>query len=122
MSTSRHSDHHVFKSKRISTQENTDASYTEIGVIHVTETAGINAIRSIGDQFANVFGAKGFANTVYDEARHGALVKLRSLLGDDQKVCNVRLEVQHSTPEMIAVSAYGTLLHKSSSRTRKSSY
>jgi uncharacterized protein YbjQ (UPF0145 family) len=106
---------HVFHSSRLSTQENKDMSYKEIGIIHVTDAAGVNVIRAFGNEIANAFGAKGFDNKVFDEARTRALFKMRSKLEDGQKVSNLRLEIQSSgadTSGMICVSAYGTLMQK----------
>jgi hypothetical protein len=107
---------YIFKSQRMSTLDNTDDRYDEVGIIHVTDTAGVNALRNLGSGFANFFGAKGFDNAVFDMARHGVLKKMRAQLEHGQKVCGLKIDVEQSTPEMISASAYGTLLQKSSSR------
>jgi hypothetical protein len=103
---------YVYSSKFISTQQNTDANYSEEGIIHVTDSTGINAIREMATGFANFFGSKGFDNRVYDLARNNALMKLDEKIDKrNQKVCNLRMEVSHDKT-LVFVHLYGTLLQK----------
>jgi len=105
-------DNYIYKSDFITTQQNTDANYTEIGVIHVTDSTGINAIREMATGFANFFGSKGFDNRVYDLARNNALKKLEEQFDKrNQKVCNLRMDVS-SDRTLVFVHLYGTLLQK----------
>jgi len=103
---------YIFLSDNITTQPNNDNSYREIGVVHITDSAAVNALRSDVTNFANFFGAKGFDNTIVDGLRNNTLNSLRGLIGQNQKVCNLRMEIEHSNPVLIFHHAYGTLLEK----------
>ena len=96
---------------QISTQANDDPAYTEIGIIHVTDSAAINAARGFVTDVSNLFGAKGFDNTIFDLARNGALNQMKMLMTDTQKVCNLRMETSND-PALVFVHMYGTLLEK----------
>jgi hypothetical protein len=100
---------YVFSTNQISTQYNTDPRFNEIGIIHVTDSDAIGSFRAIGTDFANVFGAKGFDNSIIDIARNRALVKLAKMLTNKQKVCGLRMEITQN-PQLIFVHLYGTLL------------
>jgi len=104
----------IFKSKQISTQENSDSSYEEIGVVHVTESTAINAIRGAVTGFANLFGSKGFENSVYDIARNNALRKLTTQITSNQKINNLRMEASFDQ-SLVFIHLYGTLLEKKDS-------
>jgi hypothetical protein len=105
-------ENYVYSSKFISTQQNTDADYSEVGIIHVSDSTGINAIREMATGFANFFGSKGFDNRVYDIARNNALKKLNEKIDErTQKVCNLRMEVSYDK-SLVFVHLYGTLLQK----------
>ena len=100
---------YVFSTNQISTQYNIDPRFNEIGIIHVTDSDAIGSFRAIGTDFANVFGAKGFDNSIIDIARNRALVKLAKMLTNKQKVCSLRMEITQN-PQLIFVHLYGTLL------------
>jgi hypothetical protein len=102
---------------RLSTQENKDNTYNEAGIIHTCESVAINIIRSTATGFLNMFGSKGFDNTIFDKAREDCLnIIIESLNNDkenDYKVCNIRFEAITVDPSLITMNAYGTLLKKS---------
>jgi hypothetical protein len=103
---------YVYSSDFISTQQNIDASYMEKGVVHVTDSTAINAIRGMATGFANLFGSKGFDNRVFDIARNNALKKLEEQIDKrNQKVCNLRMDVS-SDQTLVFIHLYGTLLQK----------
>jgi len=104
----------IFKSKQISTQENSDSSYEEIGVVHVTESTAINALRGVVTNVANIFGSKGFDNSVYDSARNNALNKLTTQITPNQKISNLRMEASFDQT-LVFIHLYGTLLEKKDS-------
>ena len=99
----------IFGSNQISTQYNTDPNFVERGIIHVTDSDAIGSIRAFGTDIANVFGAKGFDNSIIDKARNKALVKMTTLLSSKQKVCGLRMEITQY-PQLVFVHLYGTLL------------
>jgi hypothetical protein len=101
-----------FLSNQISTQQNIDPEYEDIGVVHLTESAAINLARGLITGITNVFGVKGFDNVVYDRLRNEGLQGLQSKLEPDQKVCNLRMEFSTPSPELLFVHLYGTLLKK----------
>ena len=101
----------IFPSKKISTQQNSDSNYEEIGIVHVTESTAINAIRGAVTDFANFFGSKGFENSVYDIARNSALQKLTNQITANQKISNLRMEASFDQ-SLVFIHLYGTLLQK----------
>lgn len=104
---------YIFRSNQITNQQNSDNSYKEVGIIHITESGAINLIRSAATGLLNVFGSKGFDNTIYDSTRNLALNKLKSLLKSNQKVCNLRMEIENiSQSQLFFIHLYGTLLEK----------
>jgi hypothetical protein len=110
---SEHNKLFVYRSTQVSTQANTDPTYSEIGVIHITESAAVNALRAAATDILNVFGKKGFDNTIYDKARNEALAKLMEHVSPNQKVCNLRMEVENeSAAKLFFIHLYGTLLEK----------
>jgi hypothetical protein len=108
---------HIFDDNRLSTQENKDNTYNEIGIIHTCESVAINIIRSTATGFLNMFGSKGFDNTIFDKARNDCLISIQERLNIDKlnvyKVCNIRFEAITVDPSLITMNAYGTLLIKS---------
>ena len=59
-----------------------------------------------------MFGAKGFDNSVIDELRNKTLSTLKTMINQNQKVCNLRMEIGHGDPALILHHIYGTLLEK----------
>lgn len=111
----------IFSSKQLSTQSNTDDEYEEVGIIHITDSAAINALREAGTGVMNFFGSKGFDNIVFDTCRNAALQKLMEQVEPNQKVCNLRMDVDNVDPKLIFVHIYGTLLQKKSEEVEESS-
>jgi hypothetical protein len=107
-------DNFIFPSQNISTQLNTDASYIEVGVIHITESAAINAIKGFATGVANIFGSGGFDTSSYDKARNSALTKILNKINKQtQKICNLRMEIENNPQSsLFFVHLYGTLLQK----------
>ena len=103
---------YIFKSLQISTQSNTDINYKEIGIIHITESGAVNAITNIATGFANVFGAKGFDISSYDKTRNLALQKISNKLLPNQKICNLRMDIENIDTSLFFIHLYGTLLAK----------
>jgi hypothetical protein len=103
---------HFFESSKITTQPNSDNKYAEVGIIHVTHSRGINAVRSVGTGFFNFFGAQGFDNTIFDTARNEGLAILKDKMSENKidKVCNLRMETDNSNPNMFVLNLYGTAL------------
>jgi hypothetical protein len=83
----------IFSSESISLQS-IPKDYKSIGILHITESSGINALRSIGTDFANIFGSKGFDNGIYDHLRNITFDKVNGMLKDGQKVFNMRLDFE----------------------------
>ena len=104
----------IYYSQNISTQQNKDKNYREIGVIHITESAAINALKGFATGVVNIFGAKGFDNSVYDSARNVALNKIMKQIDKTkQKICNLRMEVENNPQSsLFFIHLYGTLLEK----------
>lgn len=104
---------YIFKSNNITTQENKDSTYKEIGIIHITESGAINILRSAATGLFNIVGSKGFENIIYDETRNKALKKIHSQLSNNQKICNLKMEIENvSQSQLFFIHIYGTLLEK----------
>jgi hypothetical protein len=103
---------YVFLTDKITTQPNTDDSYKEIGIIHLTESDAINIIRGFATGVSNIFGAKGFDNSLIDSLRNSTLNRLNGMIEPDQKVCNLRMEIDSSNPKLVFHHVYGTLFKK----------
>ena len=78
----------IFMADNISTQPNTDSSYKEVGILHVTDSTAVNIIRGIATNVSNLFGDKGFDNPLIDDLRNSTLEKVKQMIKEDQKVCN----------------------------------
>jgi len=101
----------LFTTNKISTQPNTDPSYKEIGVIHMTESTAASGLRSAATDIANFFGKKGFDNTMFDKARNQTLTNIETMLEPNMKVSNLRIET-NITKDLYLINVYGTLLEK----------
>lgn len=106
----------VFPTTNISTEPNNDPSYKQVGIIHFTDSGAVNALRSISTGVANIFGKKGFDNTIYDTIRHTALTTLATKIQQNQKACNIRMEFENTMQDTIFIHIYGTLYQKQSSQ------
>ena len=96
---------------KLSMEPNKDPSYREKGIIHTTTVGAINIVRGIASGFANMFGSKGFDNTIYDQKREEALSNLQKSLKQNQKICNLKIEID-SGPEVFFIHTYGSLYEK----------
>ncbi len=103
--------YYIFRTDRISTQPNMDNSYKEIGIIHFSDSIAINAARGFVTGVANIFGKKGYENMIYDNLRNDALKLLQEKLASNQKISNVRMEIDRYL-DLVYVHIYGTLLEK----------
>jgi hypothetical protein len=99
----------IFLSDKISMQSIPN-NYIQIGILHLTDSAAINAIRDIGTGFFNAFGSKGFDNIIYDNLRKTVFDKVKDTLVNEQKVFNVRLDFEGNTQgTTIFLHLYGDL-------------
>ena len=103
---------YIYNSSNISTQQNQDINYKEVGIIHITESGAVNILKGFATGVANIFGSKGFDNSVYDKARNVALKKIMSQINTQkQKICNLRMEVENNpASSLFFIHLYGTLL------------
>ena len=107
-------DLYIYNSSNISTQQNQDINYKEVGIIHITESGAVNMLKEFATGVANIFGRKGFDNSVYDKARNVALDKIMKHINTQtQKICNLRMEVENNpASSLFFIHLYGTLLEK----------
>lgn len=106
----------IFKSDQLSIQSIPTIGYKQIGIIHMSESAGINAVRQIGTNFANMFGSKGFDNTVYDKLRNQTFKKLINMISPNNKVFNIRMDLETSSKDTgIFLHLYGDLCEQTGS-------
>ena len=114
-------DHHlnVYRSNNISTQQNADPSYAEVGIVHVSDSTGISIVRDFATGVANMIGKKGFDNVPIQQLRNKTLKALNDILteqtsqsGKECKICNLRMEIDQTQPGLIYHHVFGTLLAK----------
>jgi hypothetical protein len=99
----------IYTSDKISIQS-IPTNYKSIGILHITESGAINAIRDIGTGFFNAFGNKGFDNVIYDDLRKNTFDKVINNLKNEQKVFNLRLDFETNTQgTTIFLHIYGDL-------------
>ena len=103
---------YIFYTDKISTQPNIDPSYKEIGIIHFTDSGAVNAVRQTLTGVSNLFGKKGFDNSIYDKIRNEALNIFTKKIAANQKVANIRLDIETDAMNTIVIHIYGTLLEK----------
>ena len=105
---------YIYNSSNISTQQNQDINYKEVGIIHITESGAVNILKGFATGVANIFGSKGFDNSVYDKARNVALSKIMKQINTQtQKICNLRMEIENNpASSLFFIHLYGTLLEK----------
>ena len=104
----------ILLNSKISTEPNLDPNYKNIGMIHITDSMGINVIREIGTEIMNIFGNKGFDNKIYDELRNESLHKINNFVNTNPnyKISNLRMEFSHVNVNLLVHHVYGTLLEK----------
>lgn len=96
---------------KISMEPNKDPSYIEKGIIHTTTVGAINIVRGFASGLANIVGSSGFDNTIYDQKRDEALSNLQKSLAANQKICNLKIEID-SGVEVFFIHSYGSLYEK----------
>jgi hypothetical protein len=103
------SDNEIFVTDKISTQPCNDPEYKEIGIIHMSDSIALNILRDVATNFVNLFGKQGFDNTIYDKLRNSCLEKLHNMVKENQKVYNLRIEIERDE-KLICMHLYGTLM------------
>jgi len=103
------SDNEIFVTDKISTQPCNDPEYKEIGIIHMTDSIALNILRDVATNFVNLFGKQGFDNKIYDKLRNSCLEKLKKTVKENQRVCNLRIEIERDE-KLICMHLYGTLM------------
>lgn len=113
--------HHLnlYKSKNISTQQNTDQSFVEVGIVHLSDSTGISIVRDFATGVANMVGRKGFDNGPIQQLRNKTLKTLSEILsehatqsGKECKICNLRMEIDQTQPGLIYHHVHGTMVEK----------
>ena len=101
----------ILLTNQITCAANKSALYKQVGIVHATKTAGINALRDTISDIGNFFGAKGVDGPVYDHVRNEALQSLLRKITSNQKICDLRVDLENKE-QMILVHSYGTLYQK----------
>jgi hypothetical protein len=99
----------IYTTDKISLQS-IPKNYTAIGILHITESTAINALREAGTGILNLFGNKGFDNTIYDKLRQDTFEMINSKLKDGQKVFNLKFDFEtNAQGTTIFIHLYGDL-------------
>ena len=69
-------------------------------------------VKEFATGVVNIFGRKGFYNSVYDKERNVALDKImKHIILQTHKICNLRMEVENNPASILFfIHLYGTLL------------
>jgi hypothetical protein len=102
---------YFYVNSNISTELNKDKTYKREGVLHFTDSVGINAVRSGLTAIGNLFGSKGIENVMYDKLRNTALQKVGILLGEDRRCYNTRMDFERFN-DTLFIHIYGTVYVK----------
>lgn len=99
----------IINNQRFSTSKPQNTNMISKGIVHVTESVGINVARGIGTGFANLFGKSGFETTLYDEVKKKAFDKLSSMISDPSFfVGNIKMDIE-TTQNTIFCHLIGTI-------------
>ena len=104
---------YFYINRNISTEFNKDKTYKREGIIHFSDSIGINAVRSTITEITNIFGKKGIETGIYDKLRNTALQKVSILLGENRRSYNTRIEIDRNL-DTIFIHIYGTVYVKKS--------
>jgi len=104
---------YLFLNPNISTEPNKNKSYVRKGILHFTDSAGINAIRDTITNIGNLFGSKGIDNIIYDKLRNTVLTKVGIILGENRRCYNTTVQIERIDDNIFA-HVYGTLYEKKS--------
>ena len=98
---------------KISTELNKDKTYKREGILHFTDSVGINAARGLLTSISNFVGQKGLENVIYDKLRNTTLQKVDIILGDNRRCYNTRLDFERNN-DTLFLHIYGTVYVKKS--------
>ena len=101
----------IFSSSKLSTQPCNNPNYRRIGIVHLSDSIGINFLRNNATDLFNAFGAKGFDNSIYDQLRNTCFRKLAQSINDNQQICNIRVDIERDV-SLIYMHVYGTLFER----------
>jgi len=102
---------YLFMNPNISTEPNKNKSYVRVGILHFTDSAGINVLRDTITSIGNWFGNKGIENIIYDKLRNTVLNKVGIILGENRRCYNTTIQIER-IDETIFAHVYGTLYEK----------
>lgn len=104
----------IFTTDKISSQI-IPAEYKSIGIIHMSKASAVNMARQLGSDVMNAFGNAGLEVTIYDKLRNDTLKELDTLIKPDQKVFNLRLDIERDMQGAILLHLYGDLCEANNS-------
>ena len=84
----------IYFVKNISMQPNQDPEYKEIGVVNFSVPGALSGINEVLTEDATFFGFVGFKKRVYNLTRIKALDKLNLILKENQKICNLKIQLK----------------------------
>ena len=102
---------HVYLTTKMTMGPNTDPNYKPIGIIHRSETVGLNILRRLGTDLSNFFGGKGFDVGVYNYCRERVLRRMEDFVNKDQLVTDIKFDME-TVGATVALHVYGTLCEK----------
>ena len=108
----------IFSSPKLSTQPCNNPNYRRIGIVHLSDSVGVNFLRNNATELFNVFGAKGFDNSIYDQLRNTCFRKLAQSINDNQQICNIRVDIERDA-SLIYMHVYGTLFERIAPETNR---
>ena len=99
----------IYSKTNISTEPNTDPAYTQKGLIHYSSSSSVNFLRQTVTGIGSIFGAKTLDVGPLNALRNTMLYAIDSSIAKNQKVNNLRINVENDGQSLIFCHMYGTL-------------
>ena len=103
----------IYDKTNISTEPNTDPSYKQKGLIHYSSSSSVNFLRQTVTSFGSIFGTKTLDVGPLNRLRETMLESINSVIGANQKINNLRINIENDGQSLIFCHMYGTLYEKS---------
>lgn len=93
----------IYFVKNISMQSNEDPEYQEIGVVNFSVPGALSGFRELISDEVTYYGFAGFKEQIYYLSKIKTLEKLKLVLKENQKICNLKIQlkiaIQGNNPE-----------------------
>lgn len=102
----------IFRGTKFSSEPNTDPSYQQVGLIHYSSSSSVNFLRQTATDFGSLFGAKTLDVGPLNVLKKKMLESIAAQTTVNQKINNLRINVENDGNALIFCHMYGTLYEK----------